>query len=164
MKKGLLILVAILYAVGLVSCGVKLYHGYVDYINDPTQFYWPGRDTYEWWAGGACQIVGRTKDLNTLLFHGEDIAVMRRVYAYREVDHLLFFIMSEGKIVIDLNEMTYTIYDEAEILPEDYRIVFEKTDSFKWMPQKKNERVVFSISAWHESGNGSLIRPWTIFV
>ena len=134
MKKILWILGAVIMIACLIAFTAAIFN---EEETDSTPFYWPGRDTYEWWSGGVCQIVGETRYRNNLIFQNEEIGNLRSVYAYKEVGKQLFFIMAKGKIVVDLDKLTYERYSEEDVLPEEYQAIFDNPDSFKWMPEKE---------------------------
>ena len=128
MKKNLRILGIVFVIVSAI-----IIWGYYDLKKDPSPLYIPGRDTIKQWNDGECEIIGDAS-LNLLRFHKQDISRYDNfVKAYKRVDHQIFFIMTQGKIVVDLETDTYKIYDDAESLYSEHHIVFNDQDSFVWL-------------------------------
>ena len=108
-----------------------------DLSQDPNPLYIPGRDTIKQWNDGVCEIVG-TSDMNELSFLKQTISSYDNfVKAYRKVDHQIFFIMTRGKIVVDLETKTYEIYEEAESVNREYKTIFDDQNSFVWLSENE---------------------------
>ena len=128
MKKNLRILGIVFVIVSAI-----IIWGYYDLKKDPSPIYIRGRDTIKEWNDGECEIIGDAS-LNLLMFHKQEISRYDNfVKAYKKVDHQIFFIMTQGKIVVDLESDTYKIYDDAESLYSEHHIVFNDQDSFVWL-------------------------------
>lgn len=109
--------------------------GYYDLNKDPSPIYIPGRDTIKEWNDGVCEIVG-TSSRNELRFLNQCISSPDNfVKAYRKVDHQIFFIMTRGRIVVDLETETYEIYENVESVYGKHGTVFEDQDSFVWLSE-----------------------------
>ncbi|MBR2223087.1 MAG: hypothetical protein IJ973_02070 [Christensenellaceae bacterium] len=128
MKKNLRIA-----GIAFVIVSAIIIWGYYDLKKDPSPLYIPGRDTIEEWNDGVCEIIG-TSSHNELRFHNQCISRSDNfVKAYRKVDHQIYFIMTRGKIVVDLETATYKIYEDVESVYEKHNIVFNDQDSFIWL-------------------------------
>jgi len=128
MKKNLLVL-----GIALVVASVIITWVCYDLKKDPSPIYIPGRDTIEEWDDGVCEIIG-TPILNELRFLNQTITSRdNSVKAYKKVDHEIFFIMTNGKIVINLEAATYYIYENSEPVDRNHSTVFDDYNSFVWL-------------------------------
>lgn len=106
---------------------------YFDLKNATFPIYIPGRDTLKEWNDGECEIVGDSH-LNELRFLNQGISEIGSIVkAYKKVDNLIYFIMTEGEIVVDLDAKTYETYEPGESIDEKYRVEFDEPDSFVWL-------------------------------
>ncbi len=130
MKKSLQVIGVVL----IVICAIIIW-GYCDLKKDPSPIYIPGRDTIKEWNDGECEIVG-SSSLNELKFLKQVISRSdSSVAAYRKIDHQIFFIMTKGRIVVDLEAGTYARYENADSISDEYKAVFEDQSSFVWLSE-----------------------------
>ncbi len=132
MKKNLRMLGIVLIVVSVITIW-----GYYELKKDSSPIYIPGRDTIEEWNDGVCEIIG-TSSRNELRFLNQTISSPDDfVKAYKKVDHQIFFIMTKGKIVIDLEAATYEIYENAESVDRKHSAVFNDPNTFVWLSADK---------------------------
>lgn len=128
-----------IWSVGIVICIVIIIMiwGYYDLKKDTTPLYIPGRDTIEEWDEGKCEIVG-SDVRNELRFNNQTISSHNNyVMAYREVGSTVFFLMTNGKIVVNLESDTYDVYENTEMVKKEYADTFLHLDSFTWLSDNR---------------------------
>lgn len=96
--------------------------------------YIPGRDTVEYWEEGKCEIL---KGENYVLSFNHQIISDSDNYikAYRQIKNILFFITSNGAIVVDMDADEYTIYNGEEYKESKYGDIFFDQDSFIFLEE-----------------------------
>ena len=135
MRKSLRILIIVMVVLVVLLVSAIAIRMYCDLHGHTSPIYTPGRDTLKYWNDGECEIVGRSSRGNVLRFNGEDISPLTSfIKAYRQIDQQLFFIMTEGRIVVDLEAGTYEIYEEGESVDSKYSAAFDDYNAFTWLP------------------------------
>lgn len=129
-----------IWGIGIALCIVIVIviWGYYDLKKDPSPLYIPGRDTIEEWNEGKCEIVG-SDVRNELRFNNQTISSHDNyVMAYKVVGDTVLFLMTNGKVVVNLKSDTYNVYENTEIVKTEYADVFLHPDSFTWISDNRS--------------------------
>lgn len=119
----------------LIILSVIIVWGCYDLNKDPSPVYIPGRDTIKEWNDGMCELVG-TPSVNEVRFLNQRISRSDNfAIAYKKVDHQIFFIMTRGEIVVNLETATYEIDESADSVCLKHSAIFDDRDSFVWLSE-----------------------------
>lgn len=130
MNKNLRTMVSVLIILGTI-----IIWGYCDYKKDPSPLYIPGRDTIKEWNDGMCELVG-TPSVNEVRFLNQSISSSDNfAIAYKKIGHQVFFIMTRGEIVVDLETSTFENDESADTVRSAYSAIFNDRDSFVWLSE-----------------------------